>query len=104
MFPLSKLAELSPRTRLRKIARILQGFEVDASAGRSPDTEYLARLLELFDQRASRGLDAELARLRGALGDPGEGLARGINALRHGILRVLHAEPSDWDMISRATG
>jgi TrmH family RNA methyltransferase len=104
MFPLSKLAELAPRTRLRKIARILQGIEVDASAGRPPDTKYLARLLDLFDQRASRGLEPELAALRGPPGGPGESLTRGINALRHGILRVLHAEPSDWDMVNGLTG
>ena len=110
MFPLTRLAELAPRTRLRKIARILQGFEVDAAAGRAPDGAYLGGLLELFDGRLSRGLETELAALGVALGDPGhvpgpgEGTARCVNALRHGILRVLHAEPADWDMVSGTTG
>jgi TrmH family RNA methyltransferase len=101
MFPLSRLGELAPKTRLRKVARILQGLEVEASAGRTLDTAYLGRLLELFDQR---GLEAELASMRGAMRDPPGDLARRVNALRHAILRVLHAEPSEWDMVSGTTG
>jgi TrmH family RNA methyltransferase len=106
MFPLSKLGELPPKTRLRKVVRILQGFEVDAAGGIAPDTAYLDGLLRLFDDRLARGVQSELAALRGALEATGRSvdLPRAINALRHGILRALHAEPAEWDLVNPGTG
>ncbi len=107
MFSLSKLGELPPRMRLRKIVRILQGFEVEAGSGLAPDAAYLRGLVRLFDERLSRGLEAELPLLRRTLEraarDP-VGLLRAINALRHGILRVLRAEPAEWDLVNTDTG
>jgi len=106
MFTLSKLRELPPKTRLRKIVRILQGFEIDAAAGRPVDTGYLGGLFRVFDERLSRGLEPELPGLWQALEQPVDPptVARAVNALRHGILRVLHAEPAEWDFIDAATG
>jgi TrmH family RNA methyltransferase len=110
MFPLSKLGELGPRTRLRKIARILQGLEVDAAAARPLDQDYLRGLLSLLEDRIPRGLEQEVSGLDRALeaagqaASPGQGLARPINALRNGILRSLHAEPAEWDLVSPETG
>jgi TrmH family RNA methyltransferase len=92
MFPLAKLGELSPRTRMRKIARILQGLEVERDAGREPDAGYLDGLLRLLEGQVSADL------LLAAHSQ------RGLNALRHELLRVLHAEPAEWDLVSPATG
>jgi TrmH family RNA methyltransferase len=106
MFPLAKLAELSPRTRLRKIARILQGIERGA-VDQAADRAYLAGLLRAMEGGASKGLSVELARLREAL-DPEQVsnalLVRAVNALRHAILSALHAEPAEWDLLDPATG
>jgi TrmH family RNA methyltransferase len=107
MFPISKLAELSPRTRLRKIARILQGIEMEAPGQPAPDTAYFEGILQTLQGSASRGLETELAMLRVALaaGQPtGVMTVRAVNALRHAILSALHAEPAEWDLLDPSTG
>jgi TrmH family RNA methyltransferase len=103
MFSLSKLRELSPRTRLRKILRILQAIEVDHAAA---DPAYIDGLLSLLCTQApadisgfARALRAETAHAA----DP-DVLPRGLNALRHALLRALHAEPAEWDLVSRESG
>ncbi len=105
MFPLSKLRELSPRTRLRKILRILQAIEVERQ-GAVPDRAYIDGLLALLCTQApadvsglARTLRAEVARAA----DP-ETLFRGFNAIRHALLSALNAEPAEWDLVSRETG
>ncbi|MGA2974763.1 MAG: TrmH family RNA methyltransferase [Spirochaetia bacterium] len=104
MFPLSKLGELSPRTRMRKIVRILQGMEVDMAAGRLPDQAYLAALVMNVDHPQPVA-DAAHA-LCGLLekGAEGQAILRGLNSLRHALLRELHAEPSEWDLVNTETG
>ncbi len=104
MFSLSKLRELSPRTRLRKILRILQAIEVDHAAAADP--AYIDGLLSLLCAQAP----AEVGALAGALrtqaahaADP-DALLRGLNSLRHALLRALNAEPAEWDLVSRESG
>jgi TrmH family RNA methyltransferase len=106
MFPLARLRELAPRTRMRKIARILQGIEMDLVGGRAPDAEYLADLLQLLldqgpaDARpAARTLAAEISSEAASAG-----VLRGLNTIRHDLLRALHAEPAEWDLVSPDTG
>ena len=106
MFPVSKLRELSPRTRMRKVARILQGIEVDVERGRAPDVPYLLSLLATLDSPLPPEV-AERARLLAAALAPSaepETILRGVNAVRHGLLRALRAEPAEWDLVSRDTG
>ncbi len=62
MFPLRKLSELPPKTRLRKAALILRGLELELAAGREPDGAYLKGLHDLC-----RG---DLARLAGGTDMP----------------------------------
>lgn len=106
MFPLSKLGELSPRTRLRKIARILQGLEIDLSSSRRPHPGYVLGLLELLEPGASAGVLSAVrdAREAAAFPDVPAALLRALNALRHELLRELHAEPAEWDLVSRDSG
>jgi RNA methyltransferase, TrmH family len=103
MFPLSKLRELSPRTRLRKVARILQSLEVDLECGGALDKDYTSGLLSMLGAsdvgEAARRLHADLAR-----GAPTGVILRGLNAVRHDILRDLHAEPAEWDLVSPDNG
>ena len=106
MFPASRLGELSPRTRQRKIARILQGIEVEAAAGRPPDPAYLGGILQHVGKgmgpavlEAAEALSSELGN---APGSPG--LLRAVNALRHALLAALRAEPAEWDLVDSRTG
>jgi TrmH family RNA methyltransferase len=103
MFSLSKLRELSPRTRLRKIARILQAIEVAAA---SPDIEYLDGLLSLLSAQAPPdiGLLARALRTDMAHAAESDALLRGLNNIRHALLRALNAEPAEWDLLSRDSG
>jgi TrmH family RNA methyltransferase len=114
MFPLAKLRELSPRTRMRKIARILQALEVDLAAGttgKSPagiaaDPEYVISLLRLLEPSVPPDILAtadDLARSLREGATPLDAL-RGLNAIRHALLRGLNAEPSEWDLVSAETG
>jgi TrmH family RNA methyltransferase len=106
MFPLSKLNQLSPRTRQRKIARILQGIEVNAAAGRAPDRGYLSDILQHVGTEIPAAVAAAAADLAAALNgarDDGA-LLRCVNAVRHAMLCALQAEPAEWDLVSPRTG
>jgi RNA methyltransferase, TrmH family len=108
MFPLRKLGELSPRTRLRKAARILQGLEGELLRGGAADPEYLRGLLQaLAGATEAAPPAAEAAEALGralSTGAPADAVARAMNALRNGILSFLGAEPSEWDLLSPETG
>jgi TrmH family RNA methyltransferase len=106
MFALSKLGELSPRTRMRKAARILQGLEVDAAAGRSPDPGYLRGLLATLEPMPAPPVREAAGALAAVLAQEPPALAvrRGINALRHALLAALDAEPAEWDLVRPDTG
>jgi RNA methyltransferase, TrmH family len=106
MFPLSRLHELSPRTRMRKIARILQGCEVDLAGGRAPDRHYLGGLLGLLGEQAPADALLAARHLAAVLreGAPDAALLRGLNTLRHDLLRALHTEPAEWDLVRPETG
>jgi RNA methyltransferase, TrmH family len=105
MFPLSKLQELSPRTRARKVARILQGIEVEAAAGTRPDPRYLGDLVAILRADPPGDAGPRLAELARALEtDDPAAIVRGTNLLRHALLRSLNAEPAEWDLVSADTG
>jgi len=106
VFPLSKLAELSPRTRQRKIARILQGMEVEAAAGRPPEVSYIRGLLPYLDTGTPPVVREAAAALSTELGGAPDGpaLMRAVNSLRHALLAALHAEPAEWDLVDTRTG
>ncbi|MGO9309485.1 MAG: TrmH family RNA methyltransferase [Spirochaetia bacterium] len=106
MFPASKLGELSPRTRLRKVARILQGIEIEAAGGHPPDTGYLGEVLRHFGNGMPAGVEDAAAALAGLFPCPDDSpaLIRRVNSLRHAILSALHAEPAEWDLVDVRTG
>jgi TrmH family RNA methyltransferase len=106
MFPVSKLTELSPRTRLRKVVRILQGIEVDAGGGRPPDSRYLLDLLRNMGAGLPEGVAAAATALSAVFSASPDSpsVIRGVNSLRHAILSCLHAEPAEWDLVNPETG
>ncbi len=120
MFPLKKLRELSPRTRARKIALILQSMEMDMRQGRGFDAGYLRGLLELLvidtapreasEAEGRRNLTPSLGRSARLLGDAiaagadADAILRGVNAMRNDVLASVGAEPSEWDLLSSQSG
>jgi RNA methyltransferase, TrmH family len=105
VFPLSKLGELSPRTRHRKIARILQGIEVQAAAGVPPDSGYLADLLAHLGEGTPPAVQEAAAVLAREIPSGAEaGVLRAVNGLRHALLATLGAEPAEWDLVDSSTG
>ena len=91
---------------MRKVARILQGIEVEMASGHPPDAAYLLSLLSVLDSSApeearehARSLATGITRSAGAAA-----IRRGLNALRHALLGALHAEPAEWDLVSAETG
>lgn len=110
MFPLRKLSELSPRTRLRKISRILHAEELTMLRGEAPDPAYLSALAGLCATAAAGGSSAAIAASAEALShaaakgaNPVE-ISRRISVLRNDILASLGAEPSEWDLLEKDTG
>jgi RNA methyltransferase, TrmH family len=106
MFPLAKLRELSPRTRLRKIARILQAIEIDQAAGGAPDREYVDGLLAILGAQAPAAVAESAGAVKADIitAENDARFSRGLNALRHSLLRSLGAEPAEWDLVSRESG
>lgn len=107
MFPLSKLAELPPKTRRRKLARIIQAMEVDLARSLAPDPRYAAGLLALVADDPDAGGPAREAAAGAAVAAAGAdpaALLRALNGVRHALLASLHAEPSEWDLLVPGSG
>ena len=98
MFPLQKLAELPPKTRQRKIARLIQSLEVDLGRSLPLDRAYALGLLAILAgdpaagaPRAAAGpQDLAIASAREAAqaiarGDDPALVLRGLNAVRHDL-------------------
>ena len=117
MFPLQKLAELPPKTRQRKIARLIQSLEVDLGRSLPLDRAYAQGLLAILADDPAAGTpraaagpqDLAIASARKAAqaiarGDDPALVLRGLNAVRHDLLRALQAEPAEWDLLVPETG
>ncbi|MCX7039659.1 MAG: TrmH family RNA methyltransferase [Spirochaetes bacterium] len=104
MFPLQKLAELSPKTRQRKIARLIQSLEVDLGRSLPIDTAYAQGLLALLAGDPPAGSSARAAALAISRGSDPALILRELNAVRHELLRALQAEPAEWDLLVPETG
>jgi len=114
MFPLRKLHELSQKTRLRKVARILQAVEEKLAGTGRLELEYARELAHLLSsdspevvrqdalvlERALAGADAHPA----ASPSGSAAIVRAINVLRNDLLHELHAEPVEWDFVNHTTG
>lgn len=104
MFPIKKLQELSIKTRLRKIVKILDAWEQDQIHGKNTlkMQETVSYFENLRDVLLDTDIPAEIRSITAKKKD--EELYRHINTLRHAILRYLGAEPSEWDFIEKDTG
>lgn len=113
MITVRKLATLASGTRLRKAARLIEGW---IRAGEVPDDSYLADFLTMLagdgaapapvrslaettrDRLAARGRAGERPANRADPPDP----LRALDDLRHLLLADLGEEPADWDLLPPA--
>ena len=85
MITKKKLETLKERTRLRKISIILHQAAFDVKAGKKVDWEYINDVLSLTDYDK---IDTTLN---------SEAIVFKLEDISKDLLRVLGAEPSDWD-------
>jgi len=115
MIPIQKLARLSPRHSMRKMALVLHALERELLAGPHPAgkgeaepgiSSYLSALagLLLKEAEAPEAVREAAARLASAAAPPGAGLLRALDGLRHSLLRATGQAPADWDLINPSTG
>ena len=103
MFTVKKWESLPPKTRLRKLSGLLHKTEVELSQKKSPDLSFFRTLLQsdTFEHGLAAGLRINVeaaAELLNNDTDPAS-LRRGLNRLRHSLLRELGAEPAEWDLM-----
>jgi TrmH family RNA methyltransferase len=99
---LAKLASLPPKTRLRKILRILQAAELELERGQTLHAEYWLEVAGLLagDPKTDAATQRQAAALQAALPGLGPAALRALNRTRHSLLAFLHAEPAEWDLLT----
>jgi TrmH family RNA methyltransferase len=103
MFTVNKWQSLPLKTRLRKLSVLLHKAEVELSHEKTPDLSFFRTLLQsdTFEHDLAVGLRESVettAELLTRDTDPAS-LRRGLNRLRHSLLRELDAEPAEWDLM-----
>ena len=108
MISIKKLRSLPRTTRLRKIILLLQREESDLDLGREPHRDYLGALCALLTH--DEGCSGEIqeaaescGKLCASAASKGDEIRRQINMLRHALLRLLGAEPAEWDLMVPAS-
>jgi TrmH family RNA methyltransferase len=101
---IKKLRSLPRKTRLRKIVLLLQAEERDLELGREPHRDYLGSLcgVLIHDEGCGRDIHeaAEACRmLCASAGSEISVIRRQVNMIRHTLLRLLGAEPAEWDLL-----
>ncbi|HUV07057.1 MAG TPA: TrmH family RNA methyltransferase [Spirochaetia bacterium] len=105
MITLRKWEELPRKTRIRKLALLLQEAEEQLARDQKPEIPFYRSLIasEVLAADLYTELGLWIDRLKKCLeGDHrSPQLERCFNDLRHGILRFLKAEPAEWDLLQR---
>ena len=92
MITKKKLESLKERTRLRKISILMHQAAFDVKAGKEVDWDYINDVLSLTNyEKIDTTLDSEAIVFR-------------LEDISKDLLRVLGAEPSDWDFRDSSTG
>lgn len=104
MISLRKLATLKRETRLRKIASLLQEYEINLHLRRPVDLGFLAGLAEMLlsDETIPERIKQKVRTV--SPGFSGGELLRICNAVRHDLLVFLGIESADWDFLVPETG
>jgi RNA methyltransferase, TrmH family len=106
MIPLSKLAKLAPKHRMRKTALVLGELERELLSGQAIDpgalSSWISGLAELLTREEDCPQAVRLA--AAALGTVPSDLIRSIHDLRHSLLAATGQAPADWDLLDPRTG
>ncbi len=106
MITIRKLNSLKPGTRQRKIVSLLKMFETADTKNNSPDRRYLSLLAESAGDLENLS-EKERQRVRvlaERLNNHDVPVMRFCNTLRHLLLRNMHAEPVEWDLVAPGDG
>ena len=108
MISIKKLNSLPRKTRLRKIAVLLQAEERELEIGREPHREYIDSLCMVLVQDAGCSREIHEAaeacgKLCTAAASQSPVIRRQISRVRHALLRYLGAEPAEWDLLVPAS-
>ena len=90
-----KLRSLKPKTRIRKIGRLLYEIEKRLRDGKPVDVDFLSILLHVACEDLARP-DIEPKTLEST-----EAAIREVNRIRHAILAYTGTDPADWDLFPR---
>ena len=93
MFPLAKLRELSPARACARSRASCRDSRSSWRAGARPPDPRIPGGPPAACWKGSRPTCFRAAHS-----------VRGLNTLRHELLRALHTEPAEWDLVSPATG
>lgn len=113
MITVRKLSSLPPRTRMRKIERVLAGIEQELARGSSINKPYIISLLSLLGQgpplapwvyQSINELESLLRNTVNHNTAHHDTVIRTSNNVRAGIRQHLGEEQADWDLIDRETG
>ena len=102
MISIRKLYSLKYGTRQRKIISLLKTFETETSSKHLPDVHYLNQLIHAAENLESLS-QSEREDIQGITVLPdtsGESIKRTCNTLRHLLLKNIHAEPAEWDLLA----
>jgi TrmH family RNA methyltransferase len=104
MIALSKLERLPHSQRLRKIAKTAEEAEAGLLPGKTESAvlDWLAGALGLlardgFPPAALEALEKAAAEIRLSCGEPGPGLRRALNSVRHILMAETGRYPAEWD-------
>ena len=104
MIAIKKLAGLQGSTRLRKIASILQGYEIAIRGGDEVDLDFLSRVGEILQKEEWLSPRARAAFCPIPSQTNRSEILRACNLLRNALLTHLGAGPADWDFRAPRAG
>lgn len=102
MISIRKLNSLKPGTRQRKIISLLKDFEKECYSGLNPDKQYLFQISESAGLLSTLSEDEKerVTLLLNSFAANEMSSKRFCNTLRHLLLKNIHAEPAEWDLLS----
>ncbi len=106
MISIRKLNSLKSGTRHRKIISLLKDFEKGCYSGLCPDKQYLLQITESAGllPTLSKNEKERITLLANSLATNETSIERSCNTLRHLLLKNIHAEPAEWDLIAPGDG
>ncbi len=102
MISIRKLNTLKPETRQRKLVALFKSFETAVSMGELPDRVYVSGLIKVTEglENLSEDEKKRVYSVEKRFTDGYISIRRVCNSLRYLLLKNMHAEPAEWDLVS----